>query len=156
MGDIHRIRRVKNAQIHDSTAKNAAETEAAIKHLEEKYGIRFPEALRKLYAECETGRIKLCVFDIGGVVCEVCKLTHLKPDILHFEKIADWNRADGFLPDTFYPLAADRGGDTYYWDSASEKVYLSFPDDIEHPLLIANSTSEFIALLDKSVAEADK
>ena len=134
--------------------KDPAETKAAIGRLEEKYGIQFPDALKELYAECETGRIKLCVFSIGGVVCEVSALTHIVTNNLCFEKIADWDRSDGFLPGTFYPLAADRGGNTYYWDSTSGKVYLSFPENIKNPFLIAGSTQEFIELLDESAADA--
>ena len=110
--------------------------------------------LKELYSECATGRIKLCVFNIGGVECEVSALTHITPNILCFEKIADWDRSDGFLPGTFYPLAADRGGNTYYWDSASGKVYLSLSDNIKEPFLIAGSTQEFIELLDESAADA--
>ena len=93
--------------------KDPAETKAAIGRLEEKYGIQFPDALKEIYAECETGRIKLCVFSIGGVECEVSALTHIVTNNLYFEKIVDWDRSDGFLPGTFYPLAADRGGNTY-------------------------------------------
>ena len=123
----------------------------SILNLEKKYKIVFPDVLKNLYAKSEGGKIKLCVFKIDGFDYEVSSIISVVPEGFYFEKIADSDRDDGFLPVSFYPFASNRGGDIYYWDSETKKVYLSLADDIENPILISDSIEEFIILLEKSI-----
>lgn len=118
-----------------------------IRNLENKYKIRFPEVLRKYCLEFDGARIKLQRLEIRGYSCEVSGIVPICGDGLSFEKIVENDRADGFISEDFYPLAADRGGDIYYWDAESEHVYLMLADDIENPFLVSDSVSDFFGLL---------
>ena len=124
----------------------------AIIHIEQKYNIVFPDTLKQLYSECESGKIKLSVFDVEGIECEVDSLISVVSKEFCFESITDSDKEDGFIPDTFYPLAINRGGDIYYWDSNNGNIYLVFSDDIENPFMISESIEEFIALIENNIA----
>lgn len=124
----------------------------SIMYLENKYSIVFPDELKMFYLKCKEGKIKICVFIVDGVECEVASIVSVITEGYNFEKITDNNKIDAFLPDSFYPLASDRGGNYYYWDSVDGKVYLSFSDDIENPFLISDSIKEFFDILDDSIS----
>ena len=121
--------------------------DAEIRKLEDKYKVKFPEILRKYYLEFDGARIKLQKLKIRGYSCEVSSIVSICGDGLTFEKIVKNDRADGFIGENFYPLASDRGGDIYYWDAESERVYLMLADDIENPFLISSSVANFFELL---------
>ena len=124
-----------------------------IAYLEQKYGIVFPGILKQLYKKSDGGNMKLCVFSIDGFEFEAAALISLKPEKAGFEAFTDLDRENGFLPCDFYPLCYDRGGETYYWSSRTQKVFFVTDDDIENPILISDSIEEFFDLLNNSVVE---
>lgn len=126
---------------------NKVEIEKTIECIEHKYGILFPAKYRE-YAICYDRSLLTPVsLNVNGYVCEVAKIIPLCGDGLTFEKIVENDRDDGFISNSLYPIAANRGGDTYYWDCNLGAVYLLLSDDIENPFKISNSVEEFFALL---------
>ena len=128
-----------------------------IAYHEKKYGIVFPDILTSLYTKTNTGNIKNILFEVDGYKYGVWSLIPINPTAkMHFEFIADDDRDERFeseIPDSFYPLAIDRGGDIYYWSNDTKEVYFVIPDDMENPILIADSIEEFFELLNNSVVE---
>ena len=127
------------------TSRNAA----LVKATEAKYNISFPEELKEYYTQYDGRKIKLCVFQAKNNEYEVSKIIPLGGDGLTFGKIVDNDREDGFISPCFYPLAANRGGDVYYWDTDSQSVFLIYADDVERPRNICQSVSAFFELLSR-------
>jgi len=126
----------------------ATNIKLAIEQLESKYGIHFPKLLKQYYESFDGCKMNVCVFHVDGYECEVSRMIPICGHDITFEHIADNNRSDGFLNPNYFPLAANRGGDYYYWDSASGKIYLVLSDDIENPFEICDSIDAFFAILD--------
>ena len=126
-------------------------TEEVINNLEKKYSIVFPNILKQLYKQTITGKMSLCVFSINESIYETAAIVPIINEGFCFEKIADSDRSYNSLPDSFFPLAYDRGGNFYYWDCNNCKVYFSLTDDIENPVLISNSVDDFVILLNNSI-----
>lgn len=124
-----------------------AEVAKAIGDIESKYGIVFPAKYRE-YAICyDRSLVTPVSLNVNGYICEVAKIIPLCGDGLTFEKIVENDRDDGIISNSLYPIAANRGGDIYYWDCSLGAVYLLLSDDIENPFKISNSVEEFFALL---------
>ncbi len=119
-----------------------------IKDLEKAFSIRFPDELSAFYKECEGEKVHLCALDIDGYKCEVAEFVPLTGKGLTFEKIVQNDRTDGFLSASLYPIARDRGGNYYYWDSNTEEVFLLLNDDYDNPFKVANNISDFFSKLD--------
>ncbi len=117
--------------------------------LEEKYKIRFPSLLKDFYSKYDGASMELSKFEVGNTICEVSKIIPIIAEKMDFESIVDNDRIDGLLPETYYPLARDRGGNIYYWDSTNENIYVVYNDDYENPFKVANSISDFFELLTK-------
>lgn len=135
---------------------NRIRSAARIAYLEQKYGITFPEILRELYASTDSPEIKLCEFEIGGRSFAADQLVLLQSDDgdIDFEYAADNDRDEpmcSFVPPDWYPLLYC--GNFFYWSSISHKVYYLDHEDVDNPVLIAESIEEFIEMLDRSAAD---
>lgn len=119
-----------------------------IKFLEEKYSIVFPQILKDYYLKFDGEKIRLKVFSVNGYDCEVAKIVPIIAEKMNFEAITDDDRIEGLIPNSFYPIARDRGGNYYYWDSETYKVYLVLIDDYENPFEVAKSVDAFLDILD--------
>lgn len=113
--------------------------------LEEKYHIKFPDELKEFYYKYDGEKINVVIADMNGYECEIAKMVPIIADKMNFEAIVENDRKDGFIPPNLYPVARDRGGNYYYWDNDTEKVYLLIVDDIDHPFMVANSLKEFFS-----------
>lgn len=122
-----------------------------ITKLEEKYSITFPAVLKEYYQKFDAEKIKLVSFKVDGFECEVAKIVPIIAETMNFEQITDDDKADGFIPVTCYPLARDRGGNYFYWDSTTGKVLLIFDDDFENPFEICESVDKFFDILENTV-----
>ena len=115
--------------------------------LEEKYHIKFPAELKDYYYKYDGEKINLVITESNGYECEIAKIVPIIADKMTFETIVENDRMDGFVPNNFYPIARDRGGNYYYWENETEKVYLLIVDDIEHPFMVADSINNFFVKL---------
>ena len=115
-----------------------------INDLEKKYHFVFPESLRKFYFENDCSALRPFSFIIDNYECGFAKMIPLISDGLSFEKIVDDDRTEGFIPSSYYPIARDRGGNLYYWDATTEKVYYVLNDDIEDPFLVFQDLDDFL------------
>lgn len=55
-----------------------------------------------------------------------------------------------------YPLASDRGGDLYCWDSETENIYYYCHEFIDEPNKVCDNIEEFFKLLDNSLEYMDE
>ena len=133
-------------------AGNEEAAVAAMERLEEKYSISFPPVLREFYRRHDGQKMALCKFQVNGYGCEVSGLVSLCEGQMTFEWIVDNDRADGFISSEFFPLAMDRGGNIYYWQKNTERVYLLLADDIENPFPVADSIQAFFDLLERATS----
>lgn len=124
-----------------------------VKLVEGRFGIKFPQILKEYYLKFNGMGMNLCRFTINGNNYEVVEIIALCAGEDSFESIKMDELEDGFIPKEFMPLAYDRGGDYYYWDSKSESVYLVYPDCIEHPVYICHSVEAFFDLLENAEIE---
>lgn len=118
-----------------------------IGELEKKYSVVFPEILNEYYFKYDGEKIDLAAITVNGYKCEVAKIVPIISEKMDFEVIADNDRADGFIPEEYYPIARDRGGDYYYWDAKTGEVYLVLVDDFENPFKVADTVEEFFVKL---------
>lgn len=126
---------------------NHEESISKITFLEDKYSIKFPGELSEYYKKYDGEKIKLSIITIDGYECEISKIIPIIGEKTSFEIITDRFKKDGFMPMTCYPLARDRGGDYYCWDSETHKVSLFLVDDIDNPFVVAKNIEDFFKLL---------
>lgn len=125
-------------------------SEEDIERIEEEYGIEIPSVLRKFYYNYNCARIHLCKFYVEGCEYEISEILPLKYGEVCFEQVLENDRLDDIIPRNMLPLANNRGGDYYYWDTLSENVYIYFCDDIENPIYICKSIEEMFEIMNKS------
>lgn len=118
-----------------------------ISELEKKYSIKFPKSLKEYYFKYDGEKINVCIITINGYDCEIAKIVPIIAEKMNFEAITDNDKADGFIPMNYYPLARDRGGNYYYWDSKTGEVFLLLVDDFENPFKVADSVDDFLIML---------
>lgn len=121
-----------------------------IAEIEKTFSFQMPEILKEYYLANNGASIHRCIFSIDGYEVEVAKLVELKYGYLPLEKIIEMDRKDGFISPNMIPIARNSGGDYYYWDSKSGKVYLFLCDSIENPIWICQNVEEFFSLLQKN------
>ena len=125
------------------------ESSALIAELELRYNISFPDILKEYYIRHDGEMIEYCNINTKNdpeIVSKIVSLCNKE-----FESIKEECIVDGFIPDSMYPLASNRGGDYYFWDSEFGAVYLFYGDDIDSPVKKSNSVKDFFEMLDKSV-----
>ena len=121
-----------------------------IAEIEKTFSFQMPEILKEYYLANNGASIHRCIFSVDGYEVEVAKLVELKYGYLPLEKIIEMDRKDGFISPNMIPIARKSGGDYYYWDSKSGKVYLFLCDSIENPIWICQNVEEFFSLLQKN------
>lgn len=121
-----------------------------IAEIEKTFSFQMPEILKEYYLANNGASIHRCIFSVDGYEVEVAKLVELKYGYLPLEKIIEMDRKDGFISPNMIPIARNSGGDHYYWDSKSGKVYLFLCDSIENPIWICQNVEEFFSLLQKN------
>ena len=121
-----------------------------IAEIEKTFSFQMPEILKEYYLANNGASIHRCIFSVDGYEVEVAKLVELKYGYLPLEKIIEMDRKDGFISPNMIPIARNSGGDYYYWDSKSGKVYLFLCDSIENPIWICQNVEEFFSLLQKN------
>lgn len=136
--------------ISNSAISNEEAVCTAMDQLEAKYNIAFPPVLREFYRQHDGQKIALCKLQVNGYRCEVSELVPLCSGQITFEWIADNDRKDSFISAALFPLATDRGGNTYYWHKDTEQIFLLLADDIENPFLVADSIQAFFDLLEQA------
>ena len=108
---------------------------AELEKFEKENKIKFPEQLRNYWLTFGDAPIKECNFksdDYPTNLKEIC-----------FPFMRDGMKEDGFVPQTFYPIAGDAGGNLFYWNSVDDKIYMVFHDDIEpEPFVFFESVAE--------------
>ena len=120
-----------------------------ILEIENRFGFKMPDILKNYYLTYNGATIYRCVFLVDGYEVEVAKMVELKHSFLPFEKIIEMDRQDGFISSNMIPIARNSGGDYYYWDKQSGKVYLFLSDSIDNPIIICETVEELFALLQK-------
>lgn len=135
--------------ISQLTINNEEAVCTVMERLEAKYDISFPPVLREFYRQHDGQKIALCKFQVNGYWCEVSSIVSICAGRMTFERITDNDREDGFISSLLFPLAMDRGGNLYYWQKDTEKIFLLFSDDIENPFLVTSSIQAFFDLLDQ-------
>ena len=65
------------------------------------------------------------------------------------ERLLKLGRENGWIPNNFYPIAYDSGGNYYQWNLEDNKIYLLFNDDIDNPRVFCNSVDELFNLMNK-------
>jgi len=121
-----------------------------IAEIEKTFSFQMPEILKEYYLANNGASIHRCIFSVDGYEVEVAKLVELKYGYLPLEKIIEMDRKDGFISPNMIPIARNSGGDYYYWDSKSGKVYLFLCDSMENPIWICQNVEEFFSLLQKN------
>ncbi len=155
-------------------------TPEEIHEIEEKYEIQFPQALVQFYLECNGAEARLCYFEADededdedfedgnddfeedgddfeykyeDYPYEVRSIVPLRYGRLTFEQIIDNDR--DYMDNNMFPIASNQGGDCYYWDRNSEKIYLYYSDDIEEPIFICHTIRRFFEKLSDAVVQAE-
>ena len=133
--------------VQKDTNRDCTQCLEKIRNLEKKYNIVFPPILKKYYEKHDGQKIRLCMLNVRGYECEISKMVPIISDKLSFEELTDGDRSDGILPTSFFPLARDRGGNYYYWDAVSGKVFYVPIDDYGHPFKVADSVQELFEIM---------
>lgn len=121
-----------------------------IAQLEKELGIRFPEVLAEFYQHHNMALLKEFPLCIGGVGYDLNYICSLRYGMGSLERQLQFDRADGYLPETYIPLACEFGGDRFYWDAESGAVYHVSGATVEHPSFVCNSVDEFFDLLENA------
>ena len=121
-----------------------------IAEIEKAFSFQMPEILKEWYLANNGASIHRCIFSVDGYEVEVAKLVELKYGYLPLEKIIAMDRKYGLILPNMIPIARNSGGDYYYWDSKSGKVYLFLCNSIENPIWICQNIEEFFSLLQKN------
>lgn len=125
-------------------------TEEEIVCIEERYNIKFPQILKSYYILHNGDTVKLCRFTIDDYEYSIAKIVQLKSGTATFEHIVDNDREDGIIGENMMPVARNEGGDYFYWDKVSEKVFLFLCDDIENHIYICDNIEDLFKLMNNS------
>ena len=124
-------------------------TEEDIREVEERFGITFPQVLRKFYLEHNGDIIKSCIFTLDGNEYMVQDLHYIKvKNRASVDLIFPWQIEDGYISPCFVPFAYDPGGESYYWHTEDESVYFINGIDIENPVFVCKTIDEFFKLIE--------
>ena len=122
-------------------------SESDITAIEERFGVKFPQALKNYYIQYNCADISLCGYAKGSEIYEVdaiypIKYTH--PQYMpSLETLLERDRRNGYIPFDMIPFAADQSEGTYYCDGKGQ-VFLSLGYDIDNPVLICDNFADFI------------
>lgn len=125
-------------------------SEEDIQKVEECLGIEIPLILKKFYCNYNGAKITLCKFYVDDYEYEISEIIPLKYGKSCFEEVIRNDRQDEIIPSNMLPIANNRGGDYYYWDMLSEKVYLFYCDDIENPIYICKSIEKLFEIMNEN------
>lgn len=128
-------------------SKEYSITEQDIKEVEERFGIHFPEILKQFYLEHSGAKIKYCRLKINDEDFYVEGLYYIKDPTVELEKVMQWDRDDGYIPNNMVLLAYDEGRERYYWDINDESVYFFDGADLDNPIFICKTICKFFDLL---------
>ncbi|MGN6715627.1 SMI1/KNR4 family protein [Anaerocolumna jejuensis] len=92
-------------------------------------------------------------FEYEDYPYEVRSIVPLRYGRLTFEQIIDNDR--DYMDNNMFPIAGNQGGDCYYWNKNSEKIYLYYCDDIEEPIFICHTVKRFFEKLSDAVVQAE-
>lgn len=111
--------------------------------VEQDNNVKFPKKLREYWLTYGNSPIKQCIFEGKEY------LTDLAAICIPTDTVLQLGRENGWLPETFYPVAHDSGGNYYCWNSEDNKIYLMFDDDIDNPFVFCNSIEDLFKLMEK-------
>ena len=138
-------------KIIKETRKEYAITEEDIREVEERFGITFPQVLRKFYLEHNGDIIKSCIFTLDGNEYMVQDLHYIKvKNRASVDLIFPWQIEDGYISPCFVPFAYDPGGESYYWSTDDGKVYFINTEEIENIIFVCDSIEEFFKMLEEA------
>ena len=132
----------KNGYKFNTDKKSPVKVEE-LENFEKENNIKFPELLRDYWFEYGDAPIKECNFE------DKKYLTNLVHIFTPFHK--DNAKIEGFIPQNFYAIAHDAGGNYFYWNAEDNKVYMAFDDDVDNPFVFFNSVEEMFKLMEKSI-----
>jgi len=155
-----------NFVIQNSERKYIPVTEADINRIEEKFGIVFPDILRKYYIEYNGKNIHTVYVPVEGEnysigVDDIIPLLNSVHDY-NIEAIKDDEINYGWVAKELIPFAITDGGDEFYWNADDGRVYAIFADDGEDengmliPRYICSSVDELFRRMDKIYEKKDK
>ena len=112
-----------------------------LKNFEKENNIKFPESIRNYWFKYGDAPIKRCSFkgEKSTDIRQICN--PLK---------ADCFKEEGYIPQSFYAIAHDSGGNYFYWNSEDNKIYIVFHEDIDNPFVFCNSVEEMFKLMEES------
>lgn len=145
---------------------------ADIDRIEKRFGIVFPDVLRKYYLKHNAKWIhsteidtpdgdKRCIADILPIINTPVNRWGIENEYsVECIKANEISEPEEYgcplrVRNNFIPLAGDQGSGTYYWDSTNGKVYVSFNADedengLEIPYYICPSVEEMFGLMDRA------
>jgi len=127
------------------------ENEIIIKNIEKKYSIKIPDILKEYYLKYDNEPIKNC--KVKEDMLSIVQITPINSsEEYSFEKLKEEYLNEAGIPESIYPLAEDKGGDLYCWDSKTENVYYYFHEFIDEPNKVCNSIEEFFKCLENSLS----
>lgn len=131
---------------------NYSISERDIRIIEERFGVTFPQTLKDYYIQFNCADISLCRYVKGTEIYEVDAIYPIKykyPEYMSLlETLLERDRTDGYIPCDMIPFAADQSEGCYYCDK-NERVFLILSYDIDNPVLVCDSFTEFITGLVK-------
>lgn len=125
--------------------------ERDIKNIEERWDISFPILLKEFYVNYNGAEINLCMFVLNGYEHEISEFLPLKYGECNFDDVIKNDREDGIISNNMIPLASNRGGDYYYWNSMNESIVLFYCDDIENPVYICKNIKELFNIMENNL-----
>ncbi len=118
-----------------------------IASVESKYNFKFPETLRKYYANynvCELRDVTIVMYREKFSVETILPLKYCSENV---EFLLDIHRTKRYNPQYLVPFAKEVDGEFYYWDINTGRVYYWAMSYENEPIAVARSVDEFFKLL---------
>lgn len=119
--------------------------------LEENFDIKLPFEMAEFYLQYNGAEIYLSQIEKGTMIFQVDAFYSIKcsfsPKLPTVDTLIKWDRMDGFIAQKMIPFAKDQGGDSYYCDSISGEIYIIRSEDIDTPVKICDTFTEFLHAL---------
>lgn len=120
--------------------------------LEKKFDIRLPIEMAEFYIQYNGLEIYLSKIEINTTIFQIDSFYSIKYSFSNklptIDTLIEWERMDGFVNPKMIPFAKDQGGDSYYCDSVSGEIYIIQSDDIDTPIKICDTFTEFLSAID--------
>lgn len=118
-----------------------------LEFIEQKIGAPLPEVLKEYYWKHNGREIQYCEYLLDGDELDVSEMLPLNDASVSVLSMYEANGMHEDLSKTLVPFATDSCSGFYYWDAATDKIYLSYHEGADDFRFICSGMDNFMEMM---------